>query len=58
MAKLPTDAGVIDRDRAHRTGMRLGSELLYKRLVTFHPKIVAHLQSLPNAQPVEIDVDT
>lgn len=58
MMRLPSDEGVIDRDRHHRTAMRLMSQELYKRLVAFHPKIVAHLQSLPNAQPVTLDVDT
>lgn len=58
MGKVPTEAGVIDRDRAHRLAMRLGSEELLSRLMTFHPKIVRHLQSGPNAQPVILDVDT
>lgn len=58
MGKVPTEAGVIDRDRAHRLAMRLGSEELLSRLMTFHPKIVRHLQTLPNAQPIEKAVDT
>lgn len=58
MMRLPSDEGVIDRDRHHRMAMRFMSQELYKRLIQHHPKIVAHLQSLPNAQPVALDVDT
>ena len=37
--------------------MTLASDNLYKALTTWHPKIVSHLQSLPMAQPVEIEND-
>lgn len=53
-AKNP-EVGLLDRDRVHRTMMQMGSRQLRERLCTYHPKIVAHLRSLPNAQPVEKD---
>ncbi len=54
VAKNP-EVGLLDRDRVHRTMMQMGSKQLLDRLCTYHPKIVAHLRSLPNAQPVEKD---
>lgn len=46
-----------EADRKERIAMTLASDNLYKALTTWHPKIVSHLQSLPMAQPVEIDND-
>lgn len=53
-AKNP-EVGLLDRDRVHRLMMQQGSRELLDTLVVRHPKIVAHLRSLPNAQPVEED---
>lgn len=50
--KDPT-VGMLDRDRAHRIMMQQGSKLLVDTLAFRHPKIVRHLRSLPNAQPLE-----
>lgn len=44
-----------ENDRKERIAMTLACSELLSRLVTFHPKIVAHLQSLPMAQKVEKD---
>lgn len=51
-AKNP-EVGLLDRDRTYRLMMVQGSKQLLGALVTWHPKIVAHLRSLPNAQPLE-----
>lgn len=44
-----------ENDRKERIAMTLACGELLSRLVTFHPKIVAHLQSLPMAQQIEKD---
>jgi len=51
-AKNP-EVGLLDRDRVYRLMMVQGSKQLLGALTTWHPKIVDHLRSLPNAQPVE-----
>lgn len=42
-AKNP-EVGLLDRDRAHRIMMQLGSKQLLERLTLFHPRIVRLLQ--------------
>ena len=50
------DPDIWERDRRNRQAMRYFSEDLYRKLKAQHPAIVKHLQSLPNAQRVVIDV--
>lgn len=50
-AKNP-EVGLLDRDRTYRLMMAQGSKQLLDTLVVRHPKIIRHLRSLPNAQPV------
>ena len=49
---LNPEVGLLDRDRAHRMMMMQGSRTLLDKLCAHHPKIIRHLRSLPNAQPV------
>lgn len=49
------DPDIWERDRYNRLAMQQFSHALYNKLVAQHPRIVAHLQSLPNAQKVMIN---
>jgi hypothetical protein len=51
----PSEADVLERDRKQRLAMKHFSVDLYRSLIVHHPRIVKHLQSLPNAQQVVID---